>query len=461
MGRTRHPSSFRDPAGFVFVEKDEVFRQVNQMGSEDYELMMSSGLYDALITQGLMVAHSEVASPKPQGRGHKVIKPERIPFLSYPYEWSFTQLKDAALLTLRVQKLALKHGMILKDASAYNIQFIGKRPVLIDTLSFMRYESGNAWEGYRQFCEHFIAPLALASYTTLDVLKLLRTDLEGVSLHLAASLLPKRARFNAGLLSHLFIHNSAQQKYQNAASEKPGKPQTVRTLSPFALDGLIASLEQTIKKLRLPSHKTEWGDYYTFTNYSEAGFKEKRAQVGALLDRVTPKPTMVWDIGANNGEFSSLAVDRGAYTVAFDIDPLAVDRNYRSSDYAAAMLPLVQDVVNPSAATGFLGTERDSLVQRGPADVVMALALIHHLAIGRNLPFDRVAELLAAIGKNIIIEFVPKSDSKVQILLSSRRDVFDEYDAEHFEAAMAEYFTLVEAKPIKHTERTLYLFKRK
>lgn len=463
--RTAHPSSFRDPAGHIFTENGTVYRQINKAGKTDYDTLMESGLYDALVRRGLLIGHKEVATPKVSGKdGYKVIRPTQIPFLSYPYEWSFSQLKDAALLTLRVQKLALKHGMVLKDASAYNVQFVGKKPVLIDTLSFMPYEEGKPWEGYKQFCEHFLAPLALASHTSLDSLKLLRADLEGIPLELAAALLPKRTKLKPGLLSHIYVHGNAQKKYKNIASDKPQKNVSPRKVSRFALEGLLSSLENSVRKLKAPKQQTEWGDYYTFTNYTDKGFERKRKLVADFLSKVSPKPKLVWDIGANNGEFSSLAAEKDIYTVAFDIDPLAVERNYLNrqvGSHTENMLPLLQDVVNPSPANGFLGTERDSLQARGPADVVMALALIHHLAIGRNLPFERIAELLATIGKHVIIEFVPKDDSKVQILLASRRDVFPNYTAKDFEAAMGRYFTLVKSQKIEDTKRTLYLYKKK
>lgn len=462
--QSKHPSSFRDPAGHIFTVGSKLYRQINVAGQEDYDLTMSSGLYDELVKDGLMVAHKEVKNINTDAGVYKTIEPERIPFISYPYEWTFSQLKDAALLTLKIQKKALAHGMILKDASAYNVQFIGRQPVFIDTLSFKKYEPGEAWEGYRQFCEHFLAPLALARYSSYDALKMLRVELEGLTLDLATKLLPRRARLRPGLFSHLYLHNASQKKYQNIASERGTTAVTQRKVSPFALQGIISSLESSISKLRPPQQQTEWGDYYTFTNYSEKGFEYKRKLVKKMLDTVTPTPKMVWDMGANNGEFSVIAADSDMYTVAMDIDPLAVERNYRAKandQQKAMMLPLVQDCINPSPANGFMGKERDSLFERGPADVVMALAIIHHLAIGRNVPLDRLAELFAQLGKHVIIEFVPKGDSKVDILLASRRDIFTDYDIDHFEAAMAKHFKLVSKEPIKQTKRTLYLYKRK
>lgn len=460
----QHPSSFRDPAGFIFKSGYNVYRQVNNEGREDYDLFVTSGLSAELQKLGLIIPFKEIKNTKPFGedtRRYKVLQPEQVPFISYPYEWSFGQLKDAALLTLRIQRIAFKHGMILKDASAYNVQFIGKKPIHIDTLSFKKYIPGEPWEGYRQFCEHFLAPLAVARYTSYDILKLLESHLEGVPLGVACSLLPKRARFGKGLLSHLYLHSISQKRYENAGSVQTKVP--TRKVSTFALEGIMGSLERTVHALRPPKQKTEWGNYYTFTNYSDAAFKRKQKLVSDLLTKITPTPKMVWDMGANNGEFSVLAADMGAYTLACDIDPVAVGRNYKHLDgkHDDKLLPLVQDCTNPSTDVGWMGKERDSLFKRGPADAIMALAIIHHLAIGRNLPLGNIAEFFASIGNHLIIEFVPKEDSKVQVLLASRKDIFPEYDIEHFEAAMEQYFKLVEKKPIAQTKRTLFLYKKK
>jgi hypothetical protein len=465
-----HASSFRDPAGFVFTNDGTVYRQVNEAGRRDFDQFLESGLYDALLDKQLIVAHTTVKKTSDFGTDRErylIIKPVRIPFISYPYEWSFSQLKDAALLTLQIQEIAMQHGMILKDASAYNVQFIGKRPVFIDTLSFAAYETGKPWDGYRQFCEHFIAPLAVARYTTYDSLKLLQTHIEGLPLNLACSLLPKRARFNAGIFSHLFLHNISQRRFEKSGTKTNTEAKEVKTrpMSQLALQGLMASLGRTVRSLKPPKSQTEWGNYYDFTNYTEDGFKEKHAMVDAFLERIAPKTLpkdfTVWDFGANNGEFSQIAAKKSIYTIAWDIDPIAVGRNYLHQENTEHMLPLIQDCVNPSPSLGWMGNERDSLFERGPADVVFALALIHHLAIGRNLPLTHIADFLASTGKHIIIEFVPKGDSKVDILLASRKDIFLDYDIEHFESAMSEHFTLVEKQAIPHTKRTLFLFKHK
>lgn len=456
------PSSYRDPAGFVFTEEHVVYRQINKIAQSDYELFMQSGLYEKLVAERLIVSHTERKSMQASNTdlsNYKIIRPENIPFISYPYEWSFAQLRDAALLTLKIQKLALEHGMILKDASAYNVQFIGKTPLFIDTLSFAKYEDGQAWEGYRQFCEHFITPLIIAHYATDQSLRMLQTYMDGVPLGFAVRILPPRAKLKKGIYAHVYLHERSQRRHQGSGTKSASAP--TRKVSRFALNGLMASLEACVRALTPPKNQTEWGEYYQFTNYNDRAFKNKAAIVDEYLGRIKQKPKMVWDIGANNGEFSELAAKRGAYTVAWDIDSKAVAKNYNNKDtQSALMLPLVQDIAMPSPSIGWELKERFSFIDRGPADVVLALAVVHHLAIGRNVPLPKIAEMFAGISQHLIIEFIPKEDSKVQHLLASRKDIFPQYSQNDFETAMEMHFTCKAKKQIKQSKRWMYLYSK-
>lgn len=466
MSQDPYPSSssFRDPAGFVFSFKNQLYRQINQAGAEDYDFFLSSGLYEALVKERMIVSHEEVKTPAGAAASsvrYKLIKPELIPFVSYPYEWTFSQLKDAALLTLRIQRLALDRGMILKDASAYNVQFIGRKPVFIDTLSFRIYKAGMPWDGYKQFCQHFMAPLALSSYGAPELIKSLSIYLDGIPLALSAHLLPARARTRWGLLAHILLHAASQKRYETANLSPHGAQ---RTIGKTAMDGLISSLHRAVLSLHLPRQRTEWGSYYDHTNYSEKAFDSKKKIVSRLLGEINPAPKIVWDLGANNGTFSELAARRGAYTVAFDLDYQALETNYkddRGGQLNQLILPLHQDLSNPSPALGWAHRERASLEQRGPADAVIALALMHHLAIGNNTPLPDIASYFKTLSKNLIVEFVPKGDSMVERLLRNRNNQFEDYTAANFEAAFEKHYKLIRKLPVADSQRVIYLYKAK
>jgi hypothetical protein len=453
-------ASFRDPSGFLFSSGGVLYRQVNRAYEQEYTRLMESGLYEKLVKAGLLIPHVEVEQADPERRRRaaeseavfKIIQPERVPFISYPYEWSFGQLKSAALATLSIHKRALKLGMSLKDASAYNIQFVCGKAMLIDTLSFEIYKEGEPWVAYRQFCQHFLALLALMALKDVRLSQLLRVYIDGVPLDLASELLPSKTRFNFGLLTHIHLHAGAQKKYSGEEVRSRSG-----SMSKQAMTGLVESLEATIQKLDWTPRGTEWGNYYDLTNYSDAAFEHKKQLVDKWTKRL--QPAMVWDLGANNGVFSRVVSSAGPYVVSFDIDPAAVEQNYRQvkNDKTENLLPLLLDLTNPTPAIGWANRERDSFGARGPADMVLALALIHHLAISNNVPLPQLADFFAETGKWLVIEFVPKPDSQVQKLLVSRKDIFPNYTREGFESAFKARFTIHETVEIHESERVLYL----
>jgi len=447
--------SFRDPSGFLFFQNNTLYRQVNISYRDDYDQLVQSGLYKHLVEKGFLISHEEINPSSFETSAYKILQPEKIPFISYPYEWSFSQLKDAALLTLTIQQTALKYGMSLKDASAYNIQFYLGKPVFIDTLSFEKYSEGKPWVAYRQFCKHFLAPLALMAFRDYRLIQLLRTNIDGIPLELAAMLLPPKTKWMLSLAMHIHWHAKSQIRY---ADKKVTKQQ--RPISKMQFLGLIDNLKSAVKKLKWNPMGTEWADYYENTNYTDDAIKLKADMVSDYLDAAAPQT--VWDLGANNGHFSRIANQKGCTTISFDIDPCAVEKNYRLVKKGlGTLLPLVLDLTNPSPAIGWNNTERESLIERGPADCAMALALIHHLAISNNVPFEKIAAYFAEICSHLIIEFVPKKDSQVQRLLATREDIFPNYHKEAFEQEFAQYFELQKSQPITGTDRYLYLFSKK
>jgi ribosomal protein L11 methylase PrmA len=451
--------SFRDPAGFVFQRDGVVYRQVNRSFEPKYAAVRAGGLFEELAREGLLVPHEEVGlEHAASSSAVAVLRPERIPFISYPYEWSFGQLQDAALLTLAVQERALERGFTLRDASAYNVQYRGARPILIDTLSLEPREEGAPWLGYRQFCEHFLVPLLLMSRVDIGCGALLRAYLDGVPLELGSRLLPRTTWLRPGTLVHVHLHAAVQRKYADTAA---GPRVKARPIGKDAAIGLVHSLRSAVRRLRWEPAGTEWADYTREHNYTDAGVASKRGLVARLLRGMTPRT--VWDLGANTGEYSRVAREVAERVIAFDIDPAAVERNYRAVRAAdeRAILPLLADLANPSPALGWAHRERRSLEERGPADALLALALVHHLAIGRNVPLDRIAEYFARLGRGLVIEFVPKSDGQVQRLLRSREDVFADYHREGFEAAFGRHFRIEAAEPVTGSERTMYAMRRR
>ncbi len=450
-------SSFRDPSGFIFNKSQKFFRQINQSYKEEYDYLMNSGLYEKLVSEKLLVSHKEVTmdSLLPE-KLYKIIEPDQIPFISYPYEWSFSQLKFAALTTLKIEKMALKFGMTLKDASAYNIQFINSQPIFIDTLSFEKYHEGEGWKAYKQFCQHFLGPLALMSHTDIRLNQLFQIYIDGIPVDLSSKLLPIKTRFMFSLLSHIHLHAKSQKYYE----KKQIKNKKIK-MNKRSFEGLIESLNSSIKKINWKPKGTEWGNYYSETNYSDKSFIEKKQIISKMIDEINP--TKVWDLGANTGFFSRISSDREIFTVSFDIDPAAVEKNFLQSfeKKETNLLPLLLDLTNPSSNLGWANEERGSVISRGPTDLILALALIHHLAISNNIPLQKIAEFFKSNSKFLIIEFIPKSDSQVQKLLSTRKDIFDEYTQEQFENCFKIYFTIKKTVLIVNSKRIIYLMETK
>jgi SAM-dependent methyltransferase len=452
------PSSFRDPDGYVFSYEGIVYRQIAPSYKTDYEQLMNSGLYASLVQKGLLVAHEDVTLERvksiPYVLAHKIICPQQLSFISYPSTWSFGMLKDAALLTLKTQKLALQHKMILKDASAYNVQFVGSIPIFIDTLSFTAYTEGSAWAGYRQFCQHFLAPLALMAHTDVSLNNLFITHLEGIPLPLAAKLLPFKTRFNVHLFLHIHLHARTQINYQNKKiNTSSGRMSSQKILN------IVESLISAIEKLNWTNKKTEWADYYD-TSVS-ANYRSNKSQ--AVKDCLRDiNPQRVLDLGANDGVFSRFAAEMGAEVFSFDVDPACVEANYQqlTKEKNTKITPLVVDVTNPEPSFGWNNTERPRLFDRLKVDTIMALALIHHLRISNNTPLSKIAEFFSFYCQHLIIEFVPKSDDKVQRLLQNRMDIFDDYTVDGFKSAFRDYFTIEKTINFEDNNRILFLMKK-
>jgi hypothetical protein len=453
------PGSFRDQSGFVFYVADTVYRNISYSYKADYEHLISSGLYDKLIAEGLLVSHEEVDINEYTTNAdcYKIIKPQAIPFISYPYEWCFEQLREAALLTLRIQKIAFDHGMILKDASAYNIQYNGVQPILIDTLSFSRYQEGSPWPGYRQFCQHFLAVLALMKFTDSRTSLLLKSFIDGIPLDLAARLLPMKTRWRFSLLTHIHLQARSIKRHETGSKIAMRPPR----ISKYSFSALIDHLETSIKALARTSVTSEWADYYDATNYSAAGIESKQKIVKAFVQDIPA--ALAWDLGANNGKFSRILSDKGIYTVSADLDHEAVQKNFllARSQSSINILPLVLDITNPTAAIGWRNAERKQWDKRKNPDLILALALIHHLCFSHNIGFDSIASYFKSLCKALIVEFVPPDDSQVALLPKPNTQIAHDYSEHNFESVFAKYFDLEKKTTVEGSKRQIYLYKSK
>ncbi|MBA3346659.1 MAG: class I SAM-dependent methyltransferase [Gemmatimonadales bacterium] len=447
--------SFRDPSGFLYTRNGTLYRQVNRVFQDRLAAFVGSGLYDELARDRLLIPHRPVGLElAATAEACAVLQPERVGFISYPYEWPFGWLRDAALLTLELQERALTRDFTLRDASAYNVQLHEGRLIFIDTLSFEPRVEGAPWAAYGQFCEHFLVPLALMSMRDIRCGSLLRSHIDGIPLDLGSRLLPASTWIRPGTALHVHLHAWAQSRYAQGDSRRASRK---RAVSRQAALGLVKNLRSIIERLTWTPAGTEWADYTLDNNYSQAASASKREIVTGLLGGAGPQ--VVWDLGANTGEYSRAARELALRVISFDVDPAAVERNYRRvrAEGESGIVPLLLDLANPSPAQGWAHDERLSLESRGPADALLALALVHHLAIGHNLPLERIASFLSRLGRSLLIEFVPKSDSQVQRLLQSRPDIFPGYSREGFEAAFRRHFRIEAARPVAESERTLYL----
>lgn len=452
LGFTKDPASYRDPSGFVFTKDGEWYRQVNKIYQEDYSLFVSSGLSAELQEAGLLVPHQEI---RENLTGHPdyfiTLKPEPVPVISYPYEWCYDQLKDAALLTLRIMRAAMTRGMILKDATPFNIQFYRGRPVLIDTLSFTRYNPSQPWIAYRQFCETFLFPLLLGKYTRLNMQQLMRVYLEGIPARVTARLLPLRSRWNASVWMHVFLQS-------RLSDNQPGTNTRTNSFSATKMKNLLAHLEQMTGNC-YQRRQTNWTNYYTETILNKNYLAEKDSLVGRFLQEVNGK--CILDLGANDGYFSLLAGRAGFEVVATDADDACINNLYQhlKKEKIPSVLPLYLDITNPTPALGFSNTERPAFFTRVQPDLVLALALVHHLAIGNNIPFEKQAAFFASLAPRLLVEFVPAEDPKTIELLSHKE--LRPYTQEEFEAGFAGCFQVLKKEKVGGSSRIIYLMERR
>lgn len=457
------PGSFRDPSGHVFHFGERILRTVRGGAAAEFEHVAASGFFDHPAVAPHVISAQPArditpASIDPAAR--HVLEHPRLPFISYPYEWCFSALQTAALLQLDLHLRALEHGVTLSDASAYNIQFRGAKPVFIDILSFRRYTPGEYWDGQQQFCQQYLNPLLLRALCGVPHNGWYRGNLEGIPTIDLARLLPLRSNLSWVVLAYVRL-NARLQAAQFTGAGKRAIRRPARPLAQPAFAAMLRQLRNFIARLRPAGAKaTAWGDYPETNSYGAEEKAAKAALVRGFIERT--KPTRVWDIGCNTGEYAAIALAAGAQRViGFDFDQAALETAFRRArENDLDFLPLFLDAANPSPEQGWQQGERRGLRQRADADALLALAVAHHLAIGRNVPLDQLVDWLVALAPRGIIEFVPKSDPMIQIMLAHRQDIFPDYTEDAFRTVLERRARVIAAERISATGRVLFNFDR-
>jgi hypothetical protein len=448
-----HPSSWRDPSGFIFESNGVLYRQVNVSFREHFDHFIESGCYDACTGKGMLLPHEEIdKNLTGSAAWYRTIRPQKIEFVSYPYEWSFDMLKDAALLTLGLLKEALRYNMILKDATPFNFQWHNGSLIFIDTLSFEK-DDGKPWIAYRQFCETFLGPLLIMHYSGKQMPELMLAWPEGIPVATTSSLLPKRSRFSLHTYLHIHLHSRISRS-QKESKSNPGN------FSKSKMARLIGSLEVVLNNLRTPAHKSVWSGYYDEAKSRDEYLSAKKSIITSWIEKSGVKSII--DFGANEGAFSQIGAAMNIPTVASDMDTYCINNLYLrvKKEKLLKIQPMVLDLSYPSPAIGVNNEERFAFTQRARTDMALALALIHHLAIGKNIPFDKIASLFARNAHYLIIEFVPKTDQKIRLMLDRKKDIYTDYTEDNFTGAFETFFTIVEKQTIPGSGRILFLMKK-
>ena len=454
------PGSFRDREGRIFYHQGRVYRALSQRAFDNWQALQQSRFFQRLMAEGKIVdtrladvaaAELEALSP------HWVaaLEHQRIPFVSYPYEWPFSMLRDAALLQLELLDAALDEGFVLKDASAYNSQWQGTRPVFIDVVSIEPWSPGEPWVGYLQFCQLFLDPLFLTAYRDLPFQPWLRGAIDGISPEDCDRILGWRSRLRPGVLADVYLQAKLQAK--NADSERVRRSDLKKAgFRKEMIAHNVRRLRKIVGKLAWRRRSSEWADYAEEHSYDRENreIKERFVRQAAAQRRWR----LAWDLGANTGAFSRLVAEHAEYVVALDVDHLAVDRLYRDLKARGPdnILPLVGNLADLSPALGWRYRERKAITERQRPELVVALALIHHLVITANIPLPELVAWLASLGSHLVIEFITKDDPMVKKLLRNKEDIYHDYEQPVFEGCLGEHFEILRQQPLQDGNRTLY-----
>ena len=457
--------SFRDRDGRIYRLDNRIIRGISENALLEFEKLESTAFYARFLEKGQLVS-SHLLSPEDVGLPKEVmqqwdgfIEHDLIPVITYPYEWTFGMLRDAALLQLDLLEAAILEGMTLKDATPYNIQFNAGKPVFIDIASFETPAAGSPWAGYRQFCEMFLFPLMLQAYKGIHFQPLMRASIDGIDVQTAARLFGFSDRFRSGVFSHVWLQAKLDRRYGDTGQNIRADLKSAGFNQAMILAN-VRKLGKLINKLRWQGEGSEWGAYEDFHNYSESDHRLKESFIGNSV--AGSGAETVWDIGCNTGQFSMIAARHATTVLAMDLDHYAVERLYRKTreDGLKNILPMLQNIADPSPDWGWRNRERRDLPSRSRPDLVLCLALIHHVVISANVPMEEFVSWLADISDQLVIEYVSRSDEKVKALLRNKVDRYSDYSREGLEINLGKYFRIVQQQEAESGNRHFYWCKR-
>ncbi|MDX6632132.1 MAG: hypothetical protein QOG26_137 [Solirubrobacterales bacterium] len=450
----------------MLIGEDAVYRVLSERGLADWRALADSQLFASQTAAGALVGTEQLpAGEGPTGEGASalvteaaaVLRHERIPLVSYPYEWTFGMLRDAALLELELLLGALDEQLILKDASSYNVQFRGSKPVFVDVGSFERLREGEPWAGYRQFCMLFLFPLLLQAHRDVPFQPWLRGSIDGITPTEAAAVLSStRDLFRRGVMTHVRLHARLERRYEARKGDEVKQELRKARFSSKLIKGNALRLQGLLGKLQWKAGETAWTDYRQTCTYSDADAEAKQAFIRQALET---NPKLVWDMGANDGAYSRIAAERADYVLAFDLDHATVDALYRSlkEEGNEKILPLVFNLADPSPGLGWRGQERRPLEDRVKPDLVLGLALIHHVCITANVPVREFVDYLRDLDANLVIEFVKREDPMVELLMSGKAEgTHPDYEISNFERVLEERFSVERRQELPSATRVLY-----
>lgn len=452
--------SFRDPLSRVFIADEAIYRGFTELGARDIDAVWSKPFIEKWSKRGDLIATEFVspASAPIEGEWSKVMRHPKLPFISYPYEWTFSMLRDAALLQLKLTKTALKHDVSVKDATPYNVQFVGSKPVFIDAGSFEVRNESDPWYGYLQFCQLYLYPLMIQSYLGVGYQSFLRGSVNGVDPITMRKLLGPGRPWSRrrGRLANVVFHAMAQKRFADSDVEIK-REASAAGMNPKILTATIDKLSSTIKKMSLHDKQSTWSEYSERGHYVEASLDEKERFVRDAV--ATQHRKQVWDLGCNDGKFSRIASAHADYVVAADADPLVVDRLYLTlkSEKNDKILPLYVDLADSGGGIGWRGRERSGFFDRGRPEVVLYLAVIHHMAITHNVPVPAQIDMLADLTPELVIEFPHHDDPMVKRLMRNKREgIHSDYSLPEFERALALRFDVRKSMLLDGGTRTIF-----